>query len=119
MIFFDGEEAFESWTAEDSLYGSRHLATKMGSRGFYKTNSQVQIRDIDRIDVLVLVDLIGASNPRIFNFYQRTQGLFMRMLEIERKLFRAGLMAGHRYMFVPKNSYSGVDDDHRPFLEKG
>ena len=26
MIFFDGEEAFNRWSATDSLYGSRHLA---------------------------------------------------------------------------------------------
>ena len=26
MIFFDGEEAFISWTSTDSLYGSRYLA---------------------------------------------------------------------------------------------
>ena len=26
LVFFDGEEAFNYWTAQDSLYGSRHLA---------------------------------------------------------------------------------------------
>lgn len=26
MVFFDGEEAFVSWTKDDSIYGSRHLA---------------------------------------------------------------------------------------------
>ncbi|MGH0119938.1 UNVERIFIED_CONTAM: hypothetical protein FKN15_029201 [Acipenser sinensis] len=30
LVFFDGEEAFEEWTATDSLYGSRHLAELMG-----------------------------------------------------------------------------------------
>jgi hypothetical protein len=29
LIFFDGEEAIVDWTAEDSLYGSRHLAELM------------------------------------------------------------------------------------------
>lgn len=29
LIFFDGEEALYQWTSSDSLYGSRHLATKM------------------------------------------------------------------------------------------
>ncbi|XP_036363394.1 glutaminyl-peptide cyclotransferase isoform X2 [Octopus sinensis] len=28
LIFFDGEEAFKTWTETDSLYGSRHLASK-------------------------------------------------------------------------------------------
>lgn len=119
LIFFDGEEAFQDWSDDDSLYGSRHLASKMSSHSFYRTNSAQQIRDIDRIDALVLVDLIGGANPRIYNFYQRTQGLFMRLLEIERQLFAANVMGGHRYMFVPRNSHAGVDDDHRPFLAKG
>uniref|UniRef100_A0A3B3SI85 glutaminyl-peptide cyclotransferase n=1 Tax=Paramormyrops kingsleyae TaxID=1676925 RepID=A0A3B3SI85_9TELE len=29
LVFFDGEEAFQEWTATDSLYGSRHLAERM------------------------------------------------------------------------------------------
>lgn len=28
FIFFDGEEAFKDWNAEDSIYGARHLAAK-------------------------------------------------------------------------------------------
>lgn len=28
LVFFDGEEAFQQWTATDSLYGARHLAAK-------------------------------------------------------------------------------------------
>lgn len=28
FIFFDGEEAFKNWNAEDSIYGARHLAAK-------------------------------------------------------------------------------------------
>lgn len=31
LIFFDGEEAFLHWSPQDSLYGSRHLASKMAS----------------------------------------------------------------------------------------
>jgi len=32
LIFFDGEESFGEWSAEDSLYGSRHLAELMDSQ---------------------------------------------------------------------------------------
>jgi len=28
-VFFDGEEAFVTWTNTDSLYGARHLAKQM------------------------------------------------------------------------------------------
>lgn len=34
MVFFDGEEAFEKWSDSDSLYGSRHLASKMENAKF-------------------------------------------------------------------------------------
>ena len=33
LVFFDGEEAFQSWSASDSTYGSRHLAAKWGRDG--------------------------------------------------------------------------------------
>lgn len=28
LLFLDGEEAFKDWTATDSIYGARHLASK-------------------------------------------------------------------------------------------
>ena len=34
LVFFDGEEAFEQWTATDSIYGARHLAAKWENEGF-------------------------------------------------------------------------------------
>lgn len=29
LWFFDGEEAFQRWGPSDSIYGARHLASKM------------------------------------------------------------------------------------------
>ncbi|HYZ84678.1 MAG TPA: M28 family peptidase, partial [Bryobacteraceae bacterium] len=37
IVWFDGEEAVATWTANDSLYGSRHLATKWLTDGTSKT----------------------------------------------------------------------------------
>ena len=54
IIFFDGEEAFVSWTATDSLYGSRHLANLWRD-------------EIDDIDLFILLDLIGAPVMKIRN----------------------------------------------------
>uniref|UniRef100_A0A8B9R4C2 glutaminyl-peptide cyclotransferase n=1 Tax=Anas platyrhynchos TaxID=8839 RepID=A0A8B9R4C2_ANAPL len=31
LLFLDGEEAFEEWSATDSLYGARHLAARMAA----------------------------------------------------------------------------------------
>lgn len=51
LIFFDGEEAFDKWTDEDSLYGSRHLASKWNQEYFLNTSqSSFEIKkQIDRI----------------------------------------------------------------------
>ena len=35
LVFFDGEEAIKTWSAADSLYGSRHLAAKWSTSGPY------------------------------------------------------------------------------------
>lgn len=105
LIFFDGEEAFDTWTDTDSLYGSRHLARKLG--------------DIDNIDALVLLDLIGAANPTFYNYFPATVPLFQRLVEIERGLFAAGQMMGQRYMFQPRHSHASIADDHLPFVAKG
>lgn len=43
LIFFDGEEAFENWSSNDSLYGSRHLARK------WELQQYKNEREIDRI----------------------------------------------------------------------
>ncbi|KIH49615.1 peptidase, M28 family, partial [Ancylostoma duodenale] len=69
LIFFDGEEAFVEWTPTDSLYGSRHLAKKWESK-WYPTTTGTNFelsREIDRIDVMMLLDLIGARNPGFHN----------------------------------------------------
>ncbi|NXQ24994.1 QPCT cyclotransferase, partial [Alaudala cheleensis] len=29
LLFLDGEEAFDTWSDTDSLYGAKHLAAKM------------------------------------------------------------------------------------------
>lgn len=36
LIFFDGEEAFVSWSDTDSIYGARHLAAKWETEDFLK-----------------------------------------------------------------------------------
>lgn len=51
LVFFDGEEAFEQWSDNDSLYGSRHLAKKW-EQTKYKNE-----KEIDRI----VSDNVGRS----------------------------------------------------------
>lgn len=120
LIFFDGEEAFLHWSPQDSLYGSRHLAQKMassphppGSRG---TNQ------LDGMDLLVLLDLIGAANPTFPNFFPKTTRWFTRLQAIEQQLSELGLLKDHsleRKYFQNFGYGNIIQDDHIPFLRKG
>lgn len=77
------------------------------------------IRQLDRIEVMVLLDLIGATNPQFVNFFRSTQDLFVRLSDIERSLIDGNVLDGQpRYMFVRRNSYSTIDDDHKPFMQR-
>ena len=71
FLFFDGEEAFKTWSDTDSLYGSRHLATKW-SRTPYSYKG-VTGNELDRIDVFMLLDLLGAANPKVTSSHTSTE----------------------------------------------
>ncbi|XP_005600109.2 glutaminyl-peptide cyclotransferase [Equus asinus] len=120
LIFFDGEEAFLHWSPQDSLYGSQHLARKMASTphppGATDTNQ------LHGMDLLVLLDLIGAPNPTFPNFFPNTARWFDRLRAIEHELHELGLLKDHSYErpYFHSNGYGNViQDDHIPFLNKG
>lgn len=90
----------------------------MYSTQFMKSTSQ-EIRDIDRIEVLVLLDLIGAPNMKFFNIFPETQQIFKRLIDVERYLYEIQAMSSNKYMFIPQNRALQIDDDHKPFYDKG
>ena len=51
LVFFDGEEAIQSWSRSDSTYGSRHLAAKWGQDG-----------TLNQIKAFLLADMIGDKD---------------------------------------------------------
>ncbi|XP_055256595.1 glutaminyl-peptide cyclotransferase isoform X2 [Moschus berezovskii] len=120
LIFFDGEEAFHLWSPQDSLYGSRHLASKMAS-----TPHPPGARDTNQLhgmDLLVLLDLIGAPYPTFPNFFPNTARWFGRLEAIEHGLRELGLLKDHssERWYFRNNGYGGViQDDHIPFLRRG
>ena len=69
FIFFDGEEAFKTWTATDSIYGARHLAGKWEQPYVY---GNYHGTFLDRIDIFVLLDLLGAKNPQLYSLNPKT-----------------------------------------------
>ncbi|EDV97699.1 glutaminyl-peptide cyclotransferase [Drosophila grimshawi] len=118
LIFFDGEEAFDQWGPKDSIYGARHLAQLWQEQG-----------KLDRIDMLVLLDLLGAPDPNFYSFFSNTESWYMRLLDLETRLGQRHLLERYvssgvakrepRRYFQPQGMYiSRVEDDHVPFLQR-
>lgn len=72
FIFFDGEEAFVQWGPNDSIYGARHLANKMEKSRSLSRLTGERVSDLQRIDCLMLLDLLGHENPKIYNYFPDT-----------------------------------------------
>jgi glutaminyl-peptide cyclotransferase len=126
LVFFDGEEAVKDWTETDSLYGSRHLAeiwsnavtASIDATGVFKGAKSL----LDKIDVLVLLDLLGMKGAKIPNTNRKTAWMWKRMFDIETELFALGLLdmntLGDR-VFEDSFSASQIGDDHMPFMQRG
>uniref|UniRef100_U5ERI0 Glutaminyl-peptide cyclotransferase n=1 Tax=Corethrella appendiculata TaxID=1370023 RepID=U5ERI0_9DIPT len=118
FIFFDGEEAFLNWSAEDSIYGARNLAKKWETEGF-----------LPRIDMLVLLDLLGAPDPTFYSFFTNTERNYVRLYFAEDKLEKGGHLERYSYSgvspnsrtvryFQPQSVSAHIEDDHLPFLQR-
>uniref|UniRef100_A0ABM5ERH5 glutaminyl-peptide cyclotransferase n=1 Tax=Pogona vitticeps TaxID=103695 RepID=A0ABM5ERH5_9SAUR len=117
LLFFDGEEAFREWSTTDSLYGARHLAECMAKAPHRPGSTQLQA-----ISLFVLLDLLGAREPTIRNHFVATAGWFERLVSIEKRLHRLGLLESHpkEEMYFHRDPVFGpIEDDHVPFLRKG
>lgn len=142
IIFLDGEEAFVSWTKEDSLYGARSLAAEMEATP-HAALSTYQTA-ISSISLFVLLDLLGAKGPRVPSFYETTHWAYQHMATLEKRLRTLSLFASakdqgskrsaqnqsarrsqHEPMFLhdsDRKEGAGpgmVLDDHVPFMARG
>ncbi|CAH1154397.1 unnamed protein product [Phaedon cochleariae] len=117
LIFFDGEEAFVQWGPKDSIYGAKHLADRYHrSRG---TVSGETVSELERIDVLVLLDLIGHRGTRFYNSFDETQHWFSKLADTEDKLGQLLLLRNRNHKYFVRRSYYGyIEDDHIPFLQR-
>lgn len=98
LVFFDGEEAFRSWTATDSLYGSRHLAARWQAEGL-----------LAKIKGLINVDMIGDKSLLIVNESNSSP-------VIKTVIWRAAADLGYARNFGNEPGY--IEDDHVPFLQR-
>ncbi|KAI9204643.1 uncharacterized protein BJ171DRAFT_504957 [Polychytrium aggregatum] len=131
FVFFDGEEAFKDWTATDSLYGSRHLASKWEQEYFVGAGGS-SYSTLSRIELFVLLDLLGAPEPTIFNTNGQTAWAFERLVDIQKRLIAEGHASnklvtqakrnGHGYFMSGMKhwqSRNSIQDDHLPFQTRG
>jgi len=99
LVFFDGEEAFQSWSRSDSTFGSRHLAARWGHDG-----------TLNQIKAFLLADMIGDKDLDIQRETNSTAWLVSLVAQA------AKTFGYQRYFF---QTDMAVEDDHLPFVERG
>ncbi|XP_006457942.1 hypothetical protein AGABI2DRAFT_199040 [Agaricus bisporus var. bisporus H97] len=136
LVFFDGEEAFHSWTDTDSIYGARHLAQKWARTYRQHTKRRllsVQETEISAVEHLILLDLLGAPNPLIKSYFADTRWMFDALVRIEQRLGDSGAFEyGEEKSMAPDSwqswflsrqnmnlGFGYLGDDHVPFLRQG
>jgi Zn-dependent M28 family amino/carboxypeptidase len=99
FVFFDGEEAFVSWSQTDSKYGSRHLAGKLEKDEM-----------LPKVKALVLLDMIGDADLDIAREGYSTRWLVDLIWTTAQEL-------GYEKVFLTRSRL--IDDDHYSFVQKG
>jgi glutaminyl-peptide cyclotransferase len=99
LVFFDGEEAIQSWSDSDSTYGSRHMAARWGHDG-----------SLSKIKAFILADMIGDKDLDILQETQSTTWLVELVIKAAKKF------GYERYFF---KTSSAIADDHVPFVQRG
>ncbi len=99
LVFFDGEEAIQSWSDTDSTYGSRHLAARWGRDG-----------TLGQIKAFLLADMIGDKDLDIQRETNSTAWLVALVGQAAKKF-------GYERYFFQKEM--AVEDDHLPFVQRG
>ncbi|KAF2643031.1 hypothetical protein P280DRAFT_467134 [Massarina eburnea CBS 473.64] len=140
ILLLDGEEAFVTWTATDSLYGARALAEEWES-SFHPAMSTYHT-PLDSLDLFLLLDLLGGASPTVPSYFKTTHWAYKHMATLEHRLRELGLFKSspnhpsklaernnkkrkEPYFLTEakkkdKNFVGGmVEDDHIPFMARG
>lgn len=99
LVWTDGEEAMKTWSATDSLYGTKHLAERWQKDGTAK-----------KIKALLVADMIGDADLNVDQEGYSTPWL-------EDLIYQAATHLGYQSHFFGRKI--DVDDDHLPFLKIG
>ena len=118
LIFLDGEEAFERWTATDSIYGARRLSDAFQNAELLSTGSGGSA--LASISSFLLLDLLGASNTAIYRYPQTTDtASYSLMLRVESALKKKKVIPKSVTYFSSEALRANIEDDHIPFLQRG
>ncbi len=99
LVFFDGEEAVQSWSSTDSTYGSRHLAAKWSQDG-----------TLPHIKAFLNADMIGDKNLDI-DLDGNSNAHLLELLKVAAK------DTGHASDIAHDNT--PIEDDTVPFAKRG
>ncbi|HKV48840.1 MAG TPA: M28 family peptidase [Candidatus Acidoferrales bacterium] len=99
LVWTDLEEAIESFTNGDGLYGSTHLAQKLADEGL-----------VPRIRGFFLLDMIGDKDLSVARETNSSDVL-------QKIIYRAADQLGYGKFFFKYDA--NIIDDHAPFLQVG
>lgn len=125
ILLLDGEEAWVSWTDEDSTYGSRALADHWETEAHPALSAFKH--PIDSISLFVLLDLLGAPEPRVPSYFPTTHWAYEHLAGIEERMRKLKLLETKpKSPFLPEARKEAsqfrpgfIADDHVPFMQRG
>lgn len=82
---------------------------------------------LNSISLFVLLDLLGADNPRVPSYFPTTHWAYQHLAAIEDRMRKLELLESHpRSHFLPESAKEAtqfsrgfVQDDHVPFMARG
>ena len=127
VLLLDGEEAFQRWTATDSIYGARALAEEWDNKRHPAMSTFKSY--LDDIELFVLLDLLGSKeNPAIPSWQHSSHWSYVHMAKLEQKLRDLKLFKSTTGAPWLPDKDKGEDsafksyvmqDDHIPFIARG
>lgn len=124
ILLLDGEEAFDTWSDTDSIYGARSLAAEMEST--YHPALSTYHNALSTIHLFVLLDLLGSRNPKVPSYFKVTHWAYKMMADLEKRLrdhslFRSSGSTWFYDLDKSNDRWMGgmIGDDHVPFMARG